>query len=549
MNIVSPLPIGFTLLSEHYQYIIKDVLGRGTCGIVYLAEMFSTKEKSSRDVALKEWVPEKYCQRMQDMSISFESDSLSVFNYKYNIIFNKERFINEFEVLSKIDQQNVVKVYDFINTNGTYYYSMEYLPGGTLSDRFIFSKQFNEEQAMLIIKQIAAGLEAFHQRGYIHSDLQLKNIAFRNDDCVVLIDGGANKEDVWRFDESQDIWSLANIMLCLLAGKLNPRSENTFDTRLGMCSVYTQSEQLFALAIEKGNMTSNTEKAIRMAFAAEFPQVRDFINALDGHYESSIGIKHGNQYENRVQIDYNQHKAIGFLGTMQGFPEFYISKQPININDLKEGNHSLQKITNWFDTIQKGFVLGLRLPSPSEHVQYIRKHRISSGKYLAFDFTKAKFYEITVEKKGLLCNKQIIIVDEMENVYHNEVCKFYYACDIPPVIADAHRFYLSGKSTKMTFDKIMPASPFGFCKVERSAKWGMVCINDSVALDIECKYDKILDISEISIPGPGPGGPLFLGTIGQRGERVDYYQLMPGGHLRLKTSLTKVQIAELSMLT
>lgn len=548
-NGVNALPIDFVLRSEHYQYTIKDVLGRGASGIVYLVEMFSYKDKSSCDVALKEWAPEGYCQRMHDMSISFDGDLIRSFYSRERFILDKDYVFNEYKVLSRIEHQNVVKVYDYVDTNGTYYYSMEYLPGGTLLDRMVCSKQFNEEQSTLIIKQIAAGLEAFHQIGYIHSDLQLKNIAFRTDDSVVLIDGGANKEDVWRFDESQDIWSLANIMLCLLAGKLNPRSANTLDPLLGLRSVYTQSDQLFALAIEKGNMMANTEKAIRMAFAAEFPRVRDFVNALDGHYEPNMGIEHGTQYVNGVKIENNQHKAINFYCSMQSFHDFYIGKQPININDLKEGNQSFQKMTNWFQTIQKGFVLGLRLPSPSEYVQYIRKHRISSGKYLAFDFSRTQFYMISVEKRGFLLQKQIVVINEWDRWFHIEDCQFYYACDVDPVIADSHKFFLSGKSTKISFDTIMPASPFGFCKVARNSKWGMVCINDGVNLDVECKYDKILDISVIAIPGPGPGGAFFIGTIGYRGERVDYYQLVAGGHLRLEESLTRAQIAERSMLT
>ena len=56
-------------------------------------------------------------------------------------------------------------------------------------------------------------------------------------------------------------------------------------------------------------------------------------------------------------------------------------------------------------------------------------------------------------------------------------------------------------------------------------------------MEIYCKYDIIIDIAYIMISDPGIR-PMFIGTIGYIGEVIDVYELVEGGHLRLKVSMT-----------
>ena len=65
----------------------------------------------------------------------------------------------------------------------------------------------------------------------------------------------------------------------------------------------------------------------------------------------------------------------------------------------------------------------------------------------------------------------------------------------------------------------------------------MVSNIDWVSMAIDCKYDRLLDIAYIAIPGPGIP-PMFIGTIGYVGEQIDVYELVEGGILCLKTSMT-----------
>lgn len=252
MGIINPLPKGFVLFSERYKYTITNVIGRGTSGYVYVAEMFSPKHNASCQVALKEWASLDCCMRMKDMKISYPNDLRSEILYK--------NFMDEYTVLTQISHPNVIHVFDCMCTNGTYYYSMEYLPDGTIEDYILRNKiRIDEAFAIHVIKQIADGLEAFHQRGYVHSDLKLSNVAIRNKNTFVLIDGGANSMDAWTGGGKEnlflsDICGLANVLLCLLSGIPDLRPE------------VTEVEKMFAKAKENRNLTNNTEQAIRIAF-------------------------------------------------------------------------------------------------------------------------------------------------------------------------------------------------------------------------------------------------------------------------------------------
>ena len=528
MNYLTPLPTGFTLRSDRYQYSIRCVIGRGFNGYVYLADLYSIENNSFCYVALKEWASIDCCQRMEDMSISYQK------NLRSEILINN--FLDEYTVLSIINHRNVVPVYDWISANGTYYYSMEYLSGGTLADcltQFVF---ISEEQGILIIKQIAAGLEAYHNSGYIHNDLKMENIGIRSENCVVIIDGGANGIDSWDGGGKQniflkDICALANILLCLLSSVSEMRPE------------YEKAESMFALAKEKRNITNNTEKTIRLAFSARYRYIRDFISALDEHVETYLKDKERLQDLNRdnVTVVNDTQKAIDFLGQMIKTLSFFINRKPIDINNVEEiinkksSVYGVQKINNLFYNLQKGFVLGLRLLSLEEFSQYVQSYSVKSSTYLTYDSLYVKFHKVEITKKIFPWQTQEINIGECDMTILPENYKFYFASDLAPLIADSHRIHPFAKETQLYYVVILPASIFGFCKVSNRNKWGMASNRDWVSMAIDCKYDSITDITYIAIPGPGPLPRLFLGTIGYVGEQIDVYELVEGG----KVSMTQ----------
>ena len=89
-------------------YTIHKKLGSGGMAVVYLA----TQDSLQRDVALKV------------MRNTDDSDS----NYK-------ERFIHEGHDLASVEHPNIATIYDISHTDDYYYYAMECLRGGSLSNR------------------------------------------------------------------------------------------------------------------------------------------------------------------------------------------------------------------------------------------------------------------------------------------------------------------------------------------------------------------------------------------------------------------------------
>ena len=530
MEIIKPLPRGFVLFSERYKYTIINVIGRGTSGYVYVANMFSPKHNASCQVALKEWASLDCCLRMEDMSISYPQDLKSESLYR--------NFMDEYTVLTQIDHPNVIHVFDCMCTNGTYYYSMEYLPEGTLEDYILRNTNLIDEAfAIYVVKQIASGLEAFHQKGYVHSDLKLSNIVIRSKDCFVLIDGGANRMDAWVGDGKEnmflaDICALANVLLCLLSGMPDVRPE------------YTKAERMFAKARERSNLTDNTEQAIRVAFSAGFRHIRDFIGALDGRIEPFQNNRDVSEHGKATAILNKTEKAKEFLERMKRLPKFFISTKYVDTKEVERINrgeykqYGLQKISNWFHFIQDGFVLGLRLPSPDEFTQYLQLSKIEHGTYLTFDSHSVKFYKFEVAKKVFPWQRQEIKMEECDLGIFPENCRFYYVCDLDPLIADTHRIHPFAPETQLFYEQILSASFFGFCKVMNEGKWGVVTNKNWVSMEIDCKYDNITDITYVCIPGPGIP-PMFLGAIGYSGEQIDVYELVEGRHLQLKASMTQ----------
>ncbi len=95
------------------------------------------------------------------------------------------RFKREAEALGKIRHPNVVGVTDFgITSNHTPYIVMEYVEGVSLRTMMERQGRLNERQAVLIARQVCAGLYAAHLQGIVHRDLKPENIMIED-----LVDG------------------------------------------------------------------------------------------------------------------------------------------------------------------------------------------------------------------------------------------------------------------------------------------------------------------------------------------------------------------------
>ncbi|HXG48109.1 MAG TPA: protein kinase, partial [Methylomirabilota bacterium] len=99
-----------------------------------------------------------------------------------------ERFDREVRAIAALNHPNVCTLYDV----GPNYLVMELVEGPTLAER-IAQGRIPLEEALGIARQIAAGLEAAHERGITHRDLKPGNVKIKPDGTVKVLDFGLAK--------------------------------------------------------------------------------------------------------------------------------------------------------------------------------------------------------------------------------------------------------------------------------------------------------------------------------------------------------------------
>lgn len=106
----------------------------------------------------------------------------------------KKRFLHEGQMLAKLVHNNIVAIYDIANRDDVSYMAMEYLKGGTLTDRIKIGLTL--EEVLRFTTQIAMALDLAHRNNIVHRDLKPSNIMFRDELTPVLTDFGiARKTD------------------------------------------------------------------------------------------------------------------------------------------------------------------------------------------------------------------------------------------------------------------------------------------------------------------------------------------------------------------
>jgi eukaryotic-like serine/threonine-protein kinase len=101
------------------------------------------------------------------------------------------RFLQEYELISKIRHPNVVRIYDLGIADDHAYIAMEYFPRGDL--RAHMAKGIDARKGLRNLAHMAAALEVVHAVGVLHRDLKPGNIMLRADDSLAIIDFGLAK--------------------------------------------------------------------------------------------------------------------------------------------------------------------------------------------------------------------------------------------------------------------------------------------------------------------------------------------------------------------
>lgn len=151
-------------LPQISRYRVEAVLGRGGMATVFLA----VQESLARQVALKVMT--------EDLSRQPEFRS---------------RFLKEGRLIAQLAHPNIVTIYDIGVSEALHYFSMTYLPGGTLKDKIRAGAPLQD--ALEILGSLASALAYAHAQGIVHRDIKPSNVLFNAAGAAVLADFGIAK--------------------------------------------------------------------------------------------------------------------------------------------------------------------------------------------------------------------------------------------------------------------------------------------------------------------------------------------------------------------
>ena len=103
-----------------------------------------------------------------------------------------ERFTREAKALARLTHPNIVSVHDFGQTDGLFYFVMEFVDGMNLR-QLLNTGRLSPKEALAIVPQICEALQFAHDKGIVHRDIKPENILIDKTGVVKIADFGLAK--------------------------------------------------------------------------------------------------------------------------------------------------------------------------------------------------------------------------------------------------------------------------------------------------------------------------------------------------------------------
>ena len=173
----------YTLQDGNYR--ILKVLGQGGFGITYLA----IQVRLDRKVAIKEFFMKNFCERNE----TTRQVTLGTAGSREIVNSCRKKFLKEAKHIALLNHPNIIRIIDVFDENSTSYYVMEYIEGGSLSNK-LGTTGLSMSEATRYIFQVAETLKYIHKQNIAHLDIKPSNIMLNGNDEIVLIDFGVSKQ-------------------------------------------------------------------------------------------------------------------------------------------------------------------------------------------------------------------------------------------------------------------------------------------------------------------------------------------------------------------
>ncbi len=167
------------------RYEVLGVLGHGGFGITYRAR----DSQLGREVAIKEYLPPALAIRQDGATVLPRSPREAD-----DFTWGRTRFVEEGRTLAGLQKSPaIVRVYDFLEINGTAYIVMELVHGETLEHRLRRTGPLTPAEIDRLLWPLLDGLTRVHATGFLHRDIKPANILLDAEGDPTLIDFGASR--------------------------------------------------------------------------------------------------------------------------------------------------------------------------------------------------------------------------------------------------------------------------------------------------------------------------------------------------------------------